>query len=237
MIRSTTVALIAAVGVTLAQPQLGTSKMMIANLSLAQKVAQADAAVVGKVTAIEKDDVEVLPYPGATEKMIMKVAAVKIESSLMGVKTVTHVKILFQPPVVAPVDAPPPPGVVRPAIIRRGGLQPVTLKEGDEALYFLVKHPTSANYFQIPPTLTPVSTKAETYKADLAKVTTLADTLANPMKGLKAEKLEDRLAASAILIQKYRRGINGPSKEEAIPAEETKAILKTLVEADWTVAD
>lgn len=236
MIRISTLALFTLVGVTLAQ-QAASSRMMIAQFTLTQKVAQADAVLVGKVTEIEKDDVEVLPYAGATEKMIMKVAAVKIETSVMGVKTVTHVKVLFQPPVAVPADIPPPAGVVRPAIIRRGGVTPITLKEGDEALYFLTKHPTAANYYHIPASFAPVSAKAETFKSDLAKVTSLAAMLADPMKAFKAEKAEDRLAAAALLVQKYRRGSNVPTKEVAIPAEETKAILKALADADWTAAD
>jgi hypothetical protein len=56
------------------------------------------------------------------------------------------------------------------------------------------------------------------------------------MKALKAEKLDDRLTAMATLVGKYRSA-RGNQVEVAIPAEETKLIMKTLLEADWTVAD
>jgi len=203
----------------------------------AQKAIQADAVVVGKVTEIEKDEVEVTPHQGATDKTKMKVAVIKIETGLVGAKNVTHVKVLI-PGAAADQPAQPEPGIGRP--IGRpglGGFGPISLKEGEEGLFFLVKHPTAANYYTINMGNTPVAIKAETYKDDVAKVKAIVATLADPMAALKADKVEDRLAATSILLQKYRRGLTVPAKEVAIPAEETKAILKALLDADWTAAD
>ena len=215
------------------QPAAGKAAMP-ANFNTAQKALQSDAVVVGKVTEIEKDEVEVLPHQGATDKTKMKVAVIKIETGLVGAKNVTHVKVLM-PGAAAEQPAQPDPGLGRP--IGRGGFGPISLKEGEEGLFFLAKHPTAANYFTINAGHNPVAIKAETYKDDVAKVKAMVATLADPMAALKAEKVEDRLAATAVLLQKYRRGLTVPAKEVAIPAEETKAILKTLLEADWTAAD
>ena len=211
--------------------------VMIANFNTAQKALQADAVVVGKVSEIEKEEVEVLPHQGATDKTKMKVAVIKIETGLVGAKNVTHVKVLM-PGAAAEQPAQPLPG--RPGIgrpIRLGGFGPISLKEGEEGLFFLAKHPTAANYFTINPGHNPIPAKAETYKDDVAKVKAVVAVVADPMAALKADKPADRLTAAATLIQKYRRGLTVPAKEVAVPAEETKAILKTLLDADWTAAD
>lgn len=215
-------------------------RVAMPNLTTAQKAVQADAVVVGKVTEIEKEEVEVTPYQGATDKVKMKVAAIKIEDGLIGAKNVTHVKVLMpgaagEQPVI---DQPGGPAA-RPAIGRippRGGFGQVTLKEGDEGMFFLAKHPTAANYYVINPGNQPVAAKDENYKTELTKVKATVSVLADPMKALKAEKAEDKLAAAATLVQKYRRGLSVPSKEEAIPAEESKAILKIIADADWMAA-
>ncbi len=211
--------------------------VMMANFNTAQKAVQADAVVVGKVTEIEKEEVEVTPHQGAADKVKMRVAVIKVETGLVGAKNVTHVKVLM-PGAAADQPAQPDPGLGRP-IGRpgRGGFGPISLKEGEEGLFFLTKHPTATNYYAINMGNTPVPLKAETYKDDVAKVKAMVATLADPMGALKADKAEDRLAATAVLLQKYTRRLTVPAKEVAIPAEETKAILKTLLEADWTAAD
>ena len=207
----------------------------------AQKAIQADAVVVGKVTEIEKDEVEVTPHQGATDKTKMKVAVIKIETGLVGAKNVTHVKVLI-PGAAADQPAQPQPLPGRPVIGRPirpglGGFGPISLKEGEEGLFFLAKHPTAANYYTINAGHNPIPVKDEKFKDELTKVKAVVAVVADPMAALKADKPADRLTAAATLIQKYRRGMNVPVKEVAIPAEETKAILKTLLDADWTAAD
>ena len=80
-----------------------------------QKTVQADAVVVGKVTEIEKDEVEVLPHQGATDKVKMRVAVIKVETGLAGAKNVTHVKVLM-PGAAADQPAQPEPLPGGPAI-------------------------------------------------------------------------------------------------------------------------
>ena len=214
--------------------------VMIANFSTTQKALQADAVVVGKVTEIEKAEVEVLPHQGATDKVKMRVGVIKIESGLVGAKNVTHVKVLLPGAAADQPDQPQPGGIDRPIPGRgrgRPGQPQITLKEGEEGLYFLAQHPTAANYYTINMGNTPVPLKDENFKAELGKVKAVVATLADPMAALKAAKAEDRLSAAATLVQKYRHGLSVPAKEEAIPAEQTKAILKALADADWTVAN
>ena len=205
-------------------------KVAFINYTTSQKAVQADAVVVGKVSEIEAEDAEVLPHPGAADKVKLKVGVIKIADGLVGAKNVTHVKVLFAP------GQPSNPDLVGRRPIR-GGLNPVSLAEGQDGLFFLTKHPTAASYYVINQGFDPILAKAENYKDELASVKASLATLADPMKALKAEKADDRLAAAALLIQKYRRGLPVPAKEEAIPAEETKAILAALADADWTAAE
>jgi hypothetical protein len=228
----------AAVAVLALTASSSSALVMVANFTTAQKTVQADAVVLGKVTEIEKEEVEVLPFQGATDKVKMRVGVVKIETGLVGAKNVTHVKVLL-PGAATEQPAQPLPGggpAVRP-LPGRGRVLPITLKDGEEGLFFLAKHPTAANYYTINAGNTPVLNKAENFKDEVTKVKAIVATLADPMTALKAEKIEDRLSAAATLVQKYRRGLSVPAKEEAIPAEETKAILKTLADADWTAAN
>ncbi len=191
------------------------------------KVARAEMVIAGKVSAIEKDMVDAIRFPGDTEKVPHKVAVIKIDKGIVGGDTITHVKVGFIPP--PPVD---PNAPVRPM---RGGPAPVLeLKEGQEAVFFLTKH-ASGEFYTVTPMLAPLDPKAENYKTQLEQVTKAAAVFANPMKGLKAAKPEDRSFAATALVTRYRSfpETGGEVDTMKIPADETKLILKGLAEGDW----
>src|SRR4051812_11848327 len=60
---------------------------------LPERVATADAVVVGKVTGIEDKTVTATSFPGTKDKVEYHVAVVKIADGLMGTKGLTHIKI------------------------------------------------------------------------------------------------------------------------------------------------
>ena len=101
----------------------------------------------GTVTSIENDPVEVpSPYAGATDKQKYRLAVVKVDTGLSGIDgtKVKEVKVgVFQPAKPAP-NAKGPPAGIRPP---RGPAPPIELKEGQELLLFLVKHPSADFYF------------------------------------------------------------------------------------------
>ncbi len=222
-----------------AEPVLGL-RVAIQNFTTSQKVTQSDTIVTGKVTSVEKETVELPLFAGDKNKAAFTVAVIKVESSLAGAKNVTHLKVAFlsqpgggggeEPGIGLPVKGRP----IRPG----GGFGPVQLTEGQEGIFFLQKHPGSASYYAVQQGYTPVSAKAENYKDELVKVKAITDALTDPIKALKAEKLDARLTATAAIVGKYRQWNKpGQAVEVAIPAEETKLIMKTLLEADWTAAD
>lgn len=203
-----------------------------------QRAVTADVVVVGKVTAIEKDTIEARPFPTAPTKVEFKVAIVKIDSALAGVNNQTHIKVGFIPqPTVDPNVPPPQPGLVRPPI-RRPGLQAPELKVGDEYMLFLVKHP-EGGFYSMPNMSPPIDMKNDGGKKEAEQIKKVLTALADPMKGLKSAKAEERLLTATSLVMKYRtypdRG--GEVDQQPIPVEESRLILKALAEAEWNRFD
>jgi hypothetical protein len=213
------------------QPALAL-KIAMPNYQAGQKAVLADAVVVGKVTSIEADTVELETYPGSKEKAAFKIAIIKIETALAGAKNLTHIKVAFAPMAIA---AEPKPGF-RPI---RPGAGPIAVTEGQEGIFFLIPQAPGSSIMKIPMGFDPIAANAANYKEELEKVQKAAAIITDPLKALKAEKLEDRQTAVSILGQKYRRGPleGGETEQVAIPAEETKLILATILEADWKAAE
>ncbi|MDY3551766.1 hypothetical protein R5W24_000845 [Gemmata sp. JC717] len=190
-----------------------------------EKLARANAVVVGKVTAIEKEPALVPAEPGAKEKVSYRVAVVKVETPLIGAGEVTHIKVGFEP-TGTNIDAPAPP--------RRGGLSPFRPTVDAEGLFFLVKHPTG-DFYTITPMLSPILADTADYKDRVAEAKKAAAALADPMKALKADRAADRTLAANVLVAKYRAYPEGGGEATIakVPADESALLLKTLAEADW----
>lgn len=215
---------------------------MPVNQSTMQKVMASEVIVVGKVSAIEKESVELEQGP-KQPKIAYTVASIKIESSLLGAKNITHAKVVFPKPPDGTEKADQTaegggPKIGRP--IRPGGnaFQPITLTEGQEGLFFLQKHPTDAGYFIIQQGHNPIGAADANYKDELDKVKASTAAFADPLKALSVEKLEQRLPAAIALATRYRmypqNNVTGVIEEVELPGEESKLIVKTLLEADWT---
>jgi hypothetical protein len=218
---------IALAAAVLALAAVPAAAMRIAPPSTMQKVASADAVVVGKVTAIDEKTIKAPRFPG--DKMLgeFRVATVKIEMPLLGVKGLTHVKVAWMPP-----PPPPPPGRPGGPIRIGGGRGPVVnLQKGQELLLFLKKLPkenvyTAASYFDV------VEKKTPGFDAEVAEVKKYGKLLADPMAGLKAKSADDRFQTAALLLFRYRTFQQG-GKLEPIPAQESKLILEAFADADW----
>jgi hypothetical protein len=162
-----------------------------------------------------------------------RVAVVKVGEALAGAAGLTHVKVGLPPP--PPEPPPPPPGVqavVRPKVPR------VTLTDGQEGCFFLSKHPT-AGFYVMHPHAPPLDPKAAAYKAQSDKVRRAAAALADPVKALQADQPEDRFLAAATLTTKYRTypPAGGPVEQVPVSAEESRLIVRGLLEHDWTKHD
>ncbi|MCS6866105.1 MAG: hypothetical protein RMJ56_04780, partial [Gemmataceae bacterium] len=195
-----------------------------------QKLVRADAVIVGKITAIEKDTVSASQYPGDPNKVDYKVAVIKVDVPILGADNLTHIKLGFiPPPPAAPGDPAVPP--VRPG---RGGLPPVNIAEGVEGLFYLTKH-HSGSFYIINPIMAPTEAKAENYKKELELAKKGAAALADPIKALKSTQADDRLFAATVLINKYRTYPEAAQEVEnvKIPVEESQLLLRAIAEGNW----
>jgi hypothetical protein len=207
--------------------------LMIAPPQPGQMAITAQVVVVGKVTAIEKDLVEVQsPYPGAKDKQNWKIAVVKVDTALTGIDgtKVKEIKVgIFQPSKPDP-NAKPPVGIRGP----RGPAAAIELKEGQELLFFLTKHP-HGDFYIMPGMNRPVDISNDAGKKTLADVQKVTAVLADPMKGLKSDKADVRAETAAIMVMKYRASpmLGGETEQVAIGADESKLLLKALAEGEW----
>jgi hypothetical protein len=192
-----------------------------------QRALAADVVCVGKVTTIEKDTVDAVQFPGGP-KVAHKIAVVKIETPLAGASGTTHVKVGFVPPPPPVVGGPRPP---RP----RPGLLAPELKEGAEFVFFLSKH-ASGDFYTMPNMSPPIAGGTDEAKKEVEKIKAVLAAIADPMKGLKAEKADERYLTATALLTKYRAypdGVRDP-KESAVALDESQLILKGLLDGDWS---
>jgi hypothetical protein len=197
-----------------------------------QRVMMADAVVIGKVEALEKN---LAPAFQNGPKQDYVIAKVKIVEGLLGTKDAKEIRVGFIRPMAPP---PPPPGGVDGPVIGRpigrpGFVQP-SLTEGQEGLFFLQKHPTE-NFYTIGFDAPMVDIKSE---AEIKEARRTVSVLAEPMAALKSRHAEERTFAACVMVAKFRmwRGPTQP-KEVEVPLEQSKLILKGLAEGNWDVMD
>jgi hypothetical protein len=189
------------------------------------RVAHSSSVVVGKVTGFEARTVKAPRYPGDKEQGEYRIAVVKIEDGILGVKGLTHIKVgVLVPPPAPPID-PTQPSTSR-------GFQSPKLDQGEEYLLFLSpneggKFVSPVNYFDVVPK------KGGEFAGAVKEARAAATLLADPMAGLKAKDAKTRFETAGLLVMKYRYTRNGQAKQEAIPAEESKLILGAIADADW----
>lgn len=208
--------------------------LMIAPPQPGQMAITSPVVLTGKVTAIEKDTVDAtLPYAGAKDKQTYRVAVVKIDTAMAGADNLTHIKIGFIPPAKPDPNLNPPGGGIRPPL-GRPRFQAPELKVGQEALFFLAKHPT-ADFYVIAGMNVPIDVTTAEGKKTLEEVKKVTAVLADPMKGLKSDKADVRAEAAAVMVTKYRAypTFGGETEQVAIGADESKLILKALTESEW----
>jgi len=179
------------------------------------RAARAQAILTGKVTGFEQKTTLAVSHYGGNGKLEYKVAIVKIDESLVGIKGLTHVKVGFVPE-----------GAPR----RAGG--PVNLVEGSEGVFLLHAHP-EAPFYIVSEGLSFVDKKVDGYKAQLDEIKKVSTVLSDPKKALQNKDALARLQAATWLIHHYRSWRPGTTREQTVDAEVSKLLLTTLAEADW----
>ena len=194
-------------------PSVAAGKRAPSNVPVVS-AATAHFILVGTVTEIDKDPIETSSGPETKDKVAYTVATVKVTDAIRGLKTETHIKIGMQPNT-------------------RFGPQ---LLEKQEYLLFLTKH-HSGNFYLLN-WMNPPLAITETTKGSVDEVKAIGKVLADPTKALKAEKAEERAVAAVALILHYRTPSDTGVLQttEALPLDESQAILKAYGGVDWSAA-
>src|SRR5262245_43002026 len=197
--------------------------LMIAPPPTVLRVANTDLVVVGKVTGYGPKMVKSELFKGDDREM--QIALVKVGDTLLG-KVGKEIKVGFFPAVAQPGGGP------RPRPIRPG--MSVQLKQDEESLLFLTKHPTQKDVYMASNYYDAIAKKDNpNFAKEIEQVKKAAKLLAKPSDGLKSKDADDRFLTAALLITRYRTP-KGSDKTEQVSAEESKQILQILADADWT---
>jgi hypothetical protein len=186
-------------------------------LPLPNRLANAEVAVIGKVTAFEDKMVQAPSFPGAKNKVDFTIAVITVSDTLVAPKGTTTIRIGFVPPPPMVAVSPPP-------------FLPVL---GQEGCFFLTKH-GDADFYLASGQLSFVDKKSPNFEKDVALLKRCTKILGDPSIALKGENAEDRFLAAAMLVARYTTRKSQTVKPEPIDAEQSKLILQALAGADWT---
>jgi len=143
-----------------------------------------------------------------------QIAVVKIDDAILNAKGLTHVRVGFIP--------------------TTGGRFPhLNLQVDQESCFFLTQKNgqsfyVATQYFNI------VDKKAANYEEVVKEAKQCGKLLGDADASLKAKDANDRMLTASMLITRYRTPREGAVKQEAIDAAQSKLILQTLADADWT---
>lgn len=199
---------------------------------LPMRVAQADAVILGKVTALEAKTVKAERFQGDKDMGEYLIATVKINEAIVGGKDVTHIKVGFVPAALTPEAPEEQPGKFRPVLPGGPRGTPPSLTKGQEAILFLVPH-HKENFYILRQNTDVVDVKSPEYKQIGEELKKIAKVYADPLAALKVKDAEERFRSAALLLYRYRTAKVGQTKLEALDAEESKLILQALAEANW----
>jgi hypothetical protein len=198
---------------------------------LPDRIVQSDIVVLGRVVALEPKDVAAV-FSESPYKLDYRIAVVKVKEVIHGQKELKELRLGFISPAQdRKVDK---TGKAMPAL---WPLEFNPVKVGQEGMFFLRKHHQGNFYVNfvlfggfLASSDTPEFTK------NLKNARRLDNVLKLPLEALKAENKSNRYLAATMLVTRYRLSwLKDPKlPEKAIADDESKLILKTLAEADWS---
>jgi hypothetical protein len=181
------------------------------------RVGLSDVVFIGRVESMEPMDVDAKAFPNAKETMKYRIAVVKINQGIHGLKDEKSVRVGF-----IPVTKPGPIGRFNPK-----------LEVGQEGLFMISKH-ADGKFFAAPINGYFISLQQKNYEDDLKTVKKAVDVLKDTKGALQSKDADERLIAATIVVSKYRtQKPPFANKEEPIDAEESKLILNAIANAKW----
>jgi hypothetical protein len=200
----------------------------LAEPSLPQRVAIADLVIIGKVTALEPDQVEASPLLKVRGggKIPYQIAVVSVQTSILGPKAPAQVRVAYVVLLTA----------TKGSQTKYRRLARVKLEVGQEGCFFLTKHPEEPFYVAQAAYEFLDQAKTKDYARKLAEIKKCAELLHDPDAGLQSKSHADRLVTSAMLIFRYRTAqfaYTGKPTTAPVDALQSRRILAALAEADW----
>lgn len=193
--------------------------LVVAAPPVPQRVAAADLIAVGKATGFGDKLVASDLFKGDDRQM--QVAKFQVTDTVTG-KAGKTIDVGFFPP---PAPQPGRPG-------RMFGS--VQFLVGQEALVYVVKHPTKKDFYVAQMYYDVVNKKDnDNFATELAEAKKYAKLLGDPKTSLESKDARERLTMANMLITRYRTQVGDGTKTEAIPADESKKLLTILADADW----
>lgn len=218
------------------EPLLWTPRYLASGeVALPERVLRSDLIVSGRVVAQEPNDAETVLSAELPYKVDYRIAVMKVKEVLRGPKDVKDVRLGFLSPdqdrkIDKDGKAIPP---ISPYFFQAFAV-------GQDGLFFLRKHHKG----EFCETFQPFggfydSANGPSFATTVEDVRRLNKVLEAPLEALKADNATNRFVAATMLVRRYRLSWLKDRKhpEKAIDAEESKLLLKTLAEADWSDAN
>jgi hypothetical protein len=226
----------ALVGITLmmAGNAFAQGKVTPREVSIPDRIVQADIVVLGRVVTLEPKDVEAVLSVERSYRLDYRIAVVKVQEVIHGQKGVKEIRLGFvSPDQDRAVDK---TGKKMPSLAEP---QFRSIKIGEDGLFFLRKHHQRnffVNFVLFNNGFLP-SSDAPEFAKNLENARRVSKVLEHPLEALKGDNASNRYLAAIMLVNRYRLNGAKASKlpEKAIDAEESKLILRNLAEADWRV--
>ncbi|MBI3822790.1 MAG: hypothetical protein HY289_08935 [Planctomycetes bacterium] len=187
------------------------------------RIVNSDAVFVGRVLEMEPVDVDAKRFPGAKDTVKFRIAVVKVNQAIYGLKDEKTIRVGFVP-FVAPKPGQP--------IISGGGRSP-QLTVGQDGLFMISKH-VDGKFYLAPNYGYFVASQDKKIDEEIKTAKKVVTIMGNLKAALEAKDADDRLLAAAVAVGKYRtQKAPFPNTEEPIDADESKAILKVIISAKW----
>lgn len=231
-------AAVAILSAVLFSSALSAQTLLIARPSGPGRVIQADGIVMGRVVAHEPKDLQLAPAPGADNKVTYRVAVISVGEVIKGDKkegqNAKSVRVAFLPP---PDNTNPNPKPnPRPILGKPGRRGTPQLNLGLDGMFYLTKHHEEKDLYVVQNPFDVVPRNNAEFDKEVKETKRIVKLAENAVANLKADQAEDRFDAAAILIAKYRDPRFAGGKTEPVPADESKLILKALLEGSWDQA-
>jgi len=195
--------------------------------ALSQRVAAADAIVVGRIAGFEEKDISVKPSPKAPGKVLFRIAIIEVTEHIKGAKTEKKLRLAYPAP---PESRPGDGNSIRPK--PRFG---PSFKLGQQGLFFLIKHHQERFFLAPRYAVDFVSGQNVNFSQDVALIRYAVKAGTGLSAGLQSEDPQERFFAAALLLDRYRTYRGGSGKTEAIDAKQSELILTALADADWNM--